>query len=123
MSTDCFHNFTVSKSVAERKIVSFWVDFLVKNTGYRGTTIEDIELTFENSGKKYKMKKQYYRGDCQQDRRISIPSSKSVDLSVDFWEEFTGNEEDKIECVFTIFHTYKAETVKFTSVRKESASR
>lgn len=124
--TDCTHDFAVSQSVSNRKTVSFLADFLIKNVGYRGTTIEDIELTFENNGKLYKMRKQSYTRQFSNEigiplfleKRIPVSPSKSFDLSAKFWDEFTGNEEDKINCTFTIFHTYKALTVKYISVRK-----
>jgi hypothetical protein len=116
---ECSHNFIVSQT-GDRKTVSFWVDFLIKNIGYRGTTIEDVELFFENDGKPYKMLKQNYIRDFSQQKRISVSPSQSFDLSPDFHSEFFGKEEDTIKCTFTVFHTYKAETVKHTSVRKKS---
>ncbi len=125
--TDCTHDFAVSQSVPNKKSVCFLADFLIKNVGYRGTTIEDIELTFENNGKPYKIRKQFYREQFLHEKdipvflkeMIPISPSKSFNLSAKFYEEeFIGNEVDKINCTFTIFHTYKALTVKYVSVRK-----
>lgn len=125
--TDCTHDFAVSQSVPNGKDLFFLANFLIKNVGYRGTTIEDVELTFENNGKSYKMRKQSYTEQFLSEKnipviymkRIPVSPSESRDLSAKFFvEDFSGNEEDKINCIFTIFHTYKALTIKYTSIRK-----
>jgi hypothetical protein len=115
----CEHNFEVSRSVPDRKTISFWTDFLIKNVGDRGTTIEDIELTFENSGKTYKLRKASYRDQHVIEKRISVSPHDSFDLSADFWEVFTGDEEDQIDCIFTIYHTHGAERTKAVSQRRK----
>ena len=50
------------------------------------------------------------------EKRIQVSPSKSFDLSATFWDEWTGNEKNEIQCTFRLFHTYKAETVTYVSV-------
>jgi hypothetical protein len=117
----CEHDFAISKSQA--KTISFWTEFQIKNLGDRGTTVNDIGLTFVDDGKEYNFKKQYYRGryGTGETQRKWINAHETMSVEADFFEPYEGNERDQIECTFTLYHTHGAEHVESISHKKREA--
>jgi hypothetical protein len=117
----CEHDFTVSKS--QIKTISFWAEFQMKNLGDRGTSVNDISLSFEDDGKKYQLKKRYYRGTFVESERKWINAHHTMDIEADFYDTFEGNDKEQIDCTFTIFHTHGAKNVKAVSQKREEKER
>ncbi len=116
----CEHNLRVSKS--QIKTISFWAGFQIKNLGDRGTSVNDINLSFEDDGKKYQLKKRYYRGTFLENERRWINAHDTIDIEADFYNTFENNDKEQIDCTFTIYHTHGAEKVKTVSQRRKQNS-
>lgn len=111
---ECEHNFGMSES---QTMLTFWVKFQIKNRGDRGTSINDIDLTFEDDEKEYCFKKQYFRG--QGGERRWVNAHDTIKIGADFYEPFEGSEKEQIECTFTLYHTHGAKkNIKSISQRR-----
>ncbi len=113
----CEHDFTFSKS--QIKTISFWAGFQIKNLGDRGTSVNDIELSFEDDEKKYQLKKWYYRGTVEKSERRWINAHETIDIEADFFNTFEGTDKEQIDCTFNIYHTHGAKKVKTVSKRRK----
>jgi hypothetical protein len=113
----CEHDYTVSKSGI--KTISFWTDFMIKNIGDRGTSINDIDLDFEEDGQKYHLKKQFFMWRPAEEKRIWISPHETLDLSVSFYQTFQGKERETIDCHFIVYHTHGAENLKTVSLKRK----
>lgn len=122
----CEHDFTVSQP--QTKTILFWAGFQINNRGDRGTSINDVDLVFVNKGKEYRLKKQYFRDvpikepryvSMKEPQRIWISPHVTIDALADFWGIYEGDDEDQIECAFTIHHTHGAERLKAISQRRK----
>ena len=113
----CKHDFTVSKS--QIKTISFWAGFQIKNLGDRGTSINDIDLTFMDNGKEYRFKKQYFRGLRKESERRWLNAHDTIDIEADFYDTFEGNDKEQIDCTFTIYHTHGSQTAKTISQKRK----
>jgi len=116
----CEHDFTVSKS--QIKTLSFWATFQIKNLGDRGTSINDMDIIFEDNGKEYRFKKQYFRGPREASQRRWINAHDTMDIEADFYETYEGNDKEQIDCIFTIYHTHGATKVKTVSKKRKKNS-
>jgi len=112
----CEHDFAVSKS--KIKTVSFWVELQIKNLGDRGTSINDIDLNFEDDGQNYHLKG-YFRGNVEDSQRRWISPHETINISVDYWITFEGNDKEQIDCTFTIYHTHGSQNVKTISQKRK----
>lgn len=113
----CEHDFTLSTSGI--KSISFWAEVQIKNLGDRGTSINDMDIIFEDNGNEYRLKKKYFRGLTEESKRRWINAHDIIDIEADFYETFEGNEKEQIDCTFTIYHTHGAEKVKAVSQKRK----
>jgi hypothetical protein len=104
--TNCEHNLPAIIGFSQHGDMSFWARFQIKNVGDRGTSINDIVLSFKVDGKKYQFHKKYFRG-LQVPENRWIDAGQTIDIEADFNEQFDGTEEDQITCTFTIYDTHK----------------
>ena len=81
----CEHDFE-----PKRNQLSFWTKFQIRNLGDRGTSLNDIDLVFISDNKRHLLKKQYFRGPVEASERKWINPRETMDLEVDFWEEYQG---------------------------------
>ena len=116
-SIKCEHNYTVSTS--QIRNINFWAKLQVHNIGDRGTRINDVILSFAFDGKKYQLHKKYFEGPANQSESQWIDANDIKDISVHFYEDFSGSEQDRINCNFTICGTYKSYHFKGISEKKE----
>ena len=115
---ECLHNFTVSKSKIES--ILFWAHLQIKNLGDRGTSINDVELTFEDEEKEYRLRKEYFSaGELAGTKRKWINAHDTIEIKPYFREIFEGNDKEKIDYTFTIYHTHGAEEIDGTSQKTE----
>lgn len=109
----CEHEYVTSKS--NFKTLSFYVSFEVRNLGDRGTSINDVGLSFLKKGKKtFEIKKTTFRPYAE---RIWLNAHDTVNFAVNFGIT-AGGELGRIDCLFTIYQTHGNDTIKCTSVRK-----
>lgn len=113
----CEHDYAVSLSGI--RTISFWTDFMIRNVGDRGTSINDMDLDFEDNGQKHHLKKQYFRDRPVAEKRIWISPHETLDLSADFYQNFQGNEKEKVDCHFTVYHTHGADNIKVVSQKRK----
>jgi hypothetical protein len=114
----CEHWYPVSEKNV--KMISVFPTLEIRNIGDRGTTINDVDLSFWNSGKKYQFRKLYFRGEQAQSQRRWIEAHQLVVLEPDFSEAFDGTEEKQIECQFRVFHTHGAIKAEGKSESKQT---
>lgn len=112
----CKHSYTTSTS--QVITINFWASFHVHNLGDRGTRINDVGLSFVTDEKDYQFKKRESMDPRENDVRIE--AHDTVNFSADFWGIFESEEKEKIDCVFTIYHTHGTMDVQFTSEKKTS---
>lgn len=121
--SECKHIFTETRK--RETVISFEVDFHIKNLGDRGTSINDAELTLEEDGKKYLLKKQSFRVEDSVSRegwmgdRKWISPHETTDMTADFWIRYEGEKREEIDCTLTIYHTHGAERVKAVSQKRK----
>jgi type II restriction/modification system DNA methylase subunit YeeA len=112
------HDFAVSHS--QIKTISFWVMFQIRNLGDRGTSINDTELAFIDDGKQHSLKKEYWKGYAHEsERRNWINAHETKEMKDDLYGRFDGNEKERMDCVFTIYHTHGALHVDAVSERRK----
>lgn len=110
----CEHDFE-----PKRNQLSFWTKFQIRNLGDRGTSLNDMDLVFISDNKRHLLKKQYFRGPVEASERKWINPRETMDLEVDFWEEYRGEVEEKINCTFSIYHTQGKETTTTVSQKRK----
>ena len=112
--TKCEHDYSPSRP--NTKNLSFWVFFQLRNLGDRGTNIYDIGLSFLKNGKTSEIKKYLFRGF---DKGIWLNAHDALDFEADFMINMEeGLELDRIDCFFTVYHTHRTNTIRYTSMRK-----
>jgi len=114
----CIHNYKeVKPNVKELVIYSF---FQISNKGDRRTKLLKVQFVYWIVGKKHKLRTAFI-----ENNQVIPESTKWVEahdiINVGTYSaETTANgEKEKIECIFTIFHTHGAKEVKTTSIRQE----
>ena len=112
----CEHDFTVS--ISQIKTISFWIEVQIRNLGDRGTSINDMDVTFEDDGKTHRLKKRHFRGPRGQSKRRWINAHDIIDVGADFYETFQGNDREQIDCTLIIYHTHGSKEVKTISQRR-----
>lgn len=112
----CEHDFALSTS--QIKTISFWVTFQIKNLGDRGTSINDVDLSFKNDGKQYRLRKKYFRGLAVESERKWINAHETMDVEADFYETYEGKQKAQIECTFSVYHTHGAKKVTIISRKR-----
>lgn len=112
----CKHDFTVSKS--KIKSISFWIEVQTKNLGDRGTSINDMDIAFEDNGKTYRLKKKYFRGRLKEQNKRWINAHDTIDIEAHFYETYEGNDKEQIDCTLTVYHTHGSKDVKTLSQRR-----
>ena len=113
------HSFKVSTS--QVKTVSFWTEFEVKNLGDRGTSINDISLSFKDNNRKITARKKWFRldGEYPPNDKIWIDAHKTLNVGADFVAiEFQGDDKDQIDCVYMFHHTHRTQKIETTSKRR-----
>jgi hypothetical protein len=113
----CEHQFTVSAQ--QEKTINFWAEIQIRNVGDRHTTIYDASVAFEDSGKKYSLKKNWFLGRTGVVESIPVPAHDVVNISPTFFGKYEGNDKEQIKCVFTIYHTHQTEKVEAISQRRK----
>jgi hypothetical protein len=116
-NAECKHNYTVSAS--QIRHINFWAKFQVHNIGDKGTRINDIVLSFTNSGEKHDLHKKYFRGLANEAESIWVEAHDTKEINADFYEDFQGNEQNRINCIFTILDTHKSYFTKTVSEKHE----
>jgi hypothetical protein len=113
----CEHSVRVStKNI---KTLSFWTQLEVKNVGDRGTSINDAQIEFEDSGKKYIFKKQYFEDATS--RNVWINPHETTYIGVQFWGAFDGADLENLNCTLKVYHTHGCRNVTVTSRRISNA--
>jgi hypothetical protein len=102
---ECKHKITLAAD-ATNKTLYFWVTLLIKNQGDRGTRITDANISFNLGGKDYCFRKKYFRGTKPDAESRWVEAHDTIELSVDFYELYDGEEKNEIECKLTLFHTH-----------------
>jgi hypothetical protein len=111
----CEHSIKVQTS--QVRTITFWVEVQVRNIGDRHTSVYDMTLAFEDNGKKYSFKKDYFRDVLPEEPRILIPAHDVVNVGADFYHRYEGNDKEQIKCTLAIYHTHKTEVVETVSQR------
>lgn len=111
---DCQHTFTVSTS--QIKMVELFAEFHINNVGDRGTRINNIGLSFKIDKKEYSLKKAYWNATGESKW---IDAHDNTDIGANFYVKYESDEKDRLNCVFTIYHTHNPCKVKFISERVE----
>jgi len=114
----CEHDYAVS-TTSSAITISFWTDFMIRNVGDRGTSINDMDLDFQENGQKYHLKKQHFWAGQAGGERIWISPHETLDLSTNFYQTFQGKEKETIDCHFIVYHTHGAENIKAVSQRRK----
>lgn len=118
--TNCEHKIYFESAIQHRAI-NLWAKFHLKNVGDRGTSIDDIGLSFTVDGKKYQFHKKYFGSPTialelpevlehlveERSKSEWIEANEIRDIEANFIEQFDGTEENQIACVFTIYNTHK----------------
>jgi len=112
----CEHDFTLSEGLAVT--LTFWTGFEIKNTGDRGTSINDIGLLFRTDGLEYEWKKKYFRGPKVVSEKRWLEAHDTLKVEADFYDTYVGEEEEQIDCTFTIYHTHSSEKIRVISHRR-----
>jgi len=115
------HDFAISKS--QIKTISFWASLQVKNLGDRGTSINDVDLSFVSDRKKYTLKKRLFIERPAQHQRIWINPHETLDISTDFWTDYDGEERERFDCTLTIYHTHGSKEIKSVSQKREQQTK
>ena len=96
----------------------------ISNSGDRGTTLNEIEAKFLQDGKEYKLKKEIGEevidddaGEILGEANLSINPHETINKFVSFGGLIKGNQQEKIECQFQLFHTHGTCAFKATSKR------
>ena len=108
---NCQHKFMVSTS--KIKTIDFFAEFHINNVGDRGTRINDIELSFKVGEKEYHMKKSGFWNRTSES--IWIEAHDNIDLDANFYIKYESDEKDRLNCIFTIYHTHNPCKVKAVS--------
>jgi hypothetical protein len=117
------HNFTPTSS--NGKHINFWVRFRLKNLGDRGTRINDIGLSFKINEHEYDLKANEIR-EVTPDGLLKagpdfIEAHDTLVIEADFYRTYEGkDEQEKIDCKFTLFHTHGSYDFKTTSTLKRT---
>ena len=111
----CEHNLPALIGDSQKKDINFNAEFQIKNVGDRGTSINDVVLSFTVDGKKYQFHKKYFRFKSGVHKSIWIDAHNTIDIEANFNEQFGGTEENQIDCTFTIYDTHKAYPFKAVS--------
>ncbi|MGD0994193.1 MAG: hypothetical protein ABR909_01550 [Candidatus Bathyarchaeia archaeon] len=109
--TDCHHRFTVSTS--QIKTIFFFAKFHINNVGDRGTRINDIGLSFKVGEKEYHGKQEMFWNVIGESKWID--AHDNADIGSQFLIEYNSDEKDRLNCVFTIYHTHNPCKVKAVS--------
>jgi hypothetical protein len=109
---ECKHSYSM---IDGKKRVNFFTTLEISNRGDRGTTINEVEVTFEIDGKKFSIKKDYFRGQRVESKRRWINSHEIIEVEPDFSKEIEMAETTKIDCTFNIYHTHGRVKTKFVS--------
>jgi hypothetical protein len=128
---NCEHNQFFQTDI-HHVAINLWAKFQIKNVGDRGTSINDIVLSFMVDGKKYQFHKKYFRSskdfqttsdleNFKPSQSIWIEAHDTIDIDAGFNEQFDGREENQIVCVFTIYDTHKTYRVRAISKNKKKS--
>jgi hypothetical protein len=118
----CEHMSVISQSKV--KNVSFWIRFQLKNTGDRGTTINSVDLIFNDDSKKgrYKLQSWSLNGVILQQDKTWLNAHETADVETNFVAiPFPDADKELMNCTFTIYHTHGAKPIECVShERKET---
>jgi hypothetical protein len=109
---ECKHSYSM---VEGKKRINFFTTLEISNRGDRGTTINEVEVNFEIEGKKYSIKKDYFRGQKVESKRRWINPHEIIEVEPDFSKEFGMAETTKINSTFNIYHTHGSLKTKSVS--------
>ena len=109
---ECHHSYTM---VEGKKRINFFATLEISNRGDRGTTINEVEVNFEIEGKKYSVKKDYFRGNKNDSKRRWIDPHEIIELEPDFYYAVEMVETNKINCTFKLIHTHGSLSAKYVS--------
>jgi hypothetical protein len=124
--TNCEYGISFDSAFHHRAI-NLWAKFQIKNIGDRGTSINDIVLSFTVDGKKYQFNKKYFGSPrialvpeglehlVEMSKSEWIEAHQTRDIEANFIEQFDGTEENQIDCIFTIYDTHRGYRVKAIS--------
>jgi hypothetical protein len=121
----CNHHYQKSEVFAPEMEIRFSSILEIKNRGDRGTTLNKIELSYVDNGKKCILEdstcgKQTEGTDCWGNKITQVEfrwinPSETIGVGPVLVDEFHGVQKEEIDCIFTVFSTRKNYKVKFTS--------
>lgn len=95
--------------------------------GDRGATLNGADVTFEHDGKKYTLRRQFfteeYGGPLDSFDSRWVNAHETVNIDAPFWGDVQtmdseSNDQEKIDCIFTLYHTHGAEKIKHISEKR-----
>ena len=111
----CEHSFDIT----HHKIF-FWAKFELRNLGDRGTSINDIDVSFKIDNEQHRLRKKYFRGTrpSEERQRLWINPHEIIDIAADYFEDYHNSFKETIDCTFIIYHTHSSEEVKAVSQKR-----
>ena len=91
--------------------IEFTLEFSINNRGNRGTTLNEIEMTFSHDGRNYLVREPIQDGAEDMEggiKKVNVNACKTIDRVVCFEEYFDGIKVSKhnIDCHFTLYTTH-----------------
>jgi hypothetical protein len=104
--------------------ITFHPQLSISNLGDRPTTLNKIEAEFTVNGKVYSAKQDIERVECDEETgetlstsKISVEPHSTIDKFIYLEINAEGEQQEKIQCTFKLYHTHGIYILVATSVK------